>query len=134
MTFGARANWSVNTGAASVSLSGATYSLIGVSPASVEFNNINQCYATDTNATLNFQYNWLSGGSAANYDIRATILSGTFSSGSVGTWLNLSGTRSWTRGAAAGTFQSVTALFEIRNASTLVVLASANITLESDRT
>jgi len=42
--------------------------------------------------------------------------------------------RGGTRTALAGAFQPVTATFELRNASTLVVLASATITLESDKT
>lgn len=132
MSFGARANWA--TGAGTVTIQPFNYSLIGFSPSQIEFNLSGAVNATDTNATLNFQYNWLSSGAASGYDIRATATSGTFSSGTTGTWLNLATTRAWTRGAIAGTFQSVTALFEIRNASTLIVLASASITLEADRT
>lgn len=133
MSFGARTLGFASAGSG-VALSNGYYSIIGTSPAQVEFNLSGAVNATDFNTTLNFQYNWLAGGAASAYDIRATIVSGTFTSGTVGTWLNLASTRTWTRNAAAGAFQSVTATFEIRNASTLVVLASANITLESDRT
>jgi len=132
MSFGARANWS--TGAGTVALVPALYEILAATPAAVEFNLNGTVNATDTNATLNFQYNWLGGGAASGYDIRCTLLTGTYSSGTTATWLNLASTRSWTRGAGAGTAQYVSGLFEIRNASTLIVLASATIDLSCDRT
>jgi len=67
------------------------------------------------------------------YECRATVTSGSLSSGTVGAWQSLSTTRSWSRGAAAGTFQTCTFTLEIRKASTSEVLNSATITLTADR-
>ena len=66
---------------------------------------------------------------AAKYQIRATRLSGGTPSGTLGSWLALSSSRSWSISrAASGTAETVLR-FEIRNATTLAVVATADITL-----
>lgn len=74
---------------------------------------------------------WLSAGTTSGYEIRVTPLSGTFSTGSdsTATWLNLGTSRSWkvSKNSAGG--KTCTATYEIRDASSLVVLNSATISL-----
>ena len=65
----------------------------------------------------------------ANYEVRATLLSGSVSSGSTGSWLSLGTTRSWTRDRASNGSASCGLLIEIRRTSDLSVVASASITL-----
>jgi len=69
----------------------------------------------------------------ASYECRATVTSGALTSGTSGAWLNLATTRTWTLArASAGTSTTVFTL-EIRRASDGVVLDTATITLQADR-
>jgi hypothetical protein len=75
---------------------------------------------------------WLSAGSASDYDIRVTPLTGTFSSGSAstGTWLNLGTTRSWNVAKLVVGSKTCTATYEIRMAaSPFTVLGTATISI-----
>ena len=76
---------------------------------------------------------WMLVGPASGYEARFTILSGTLSTGTAGSWLNLGTTRTWTvsRSTIGSTICQGTV--EIRDAATLAVLATATITLEADR-
>ena len=113
-----------------IRLDAATYSGT-TSATTLELRSDGTVYVTVDSATT-YQYNWITSFPTTNYDVRATIVSGTFTSGTAGSWLNLGTTRSWSRNATIGNIQTVTADFEIRNATTLVVLATAQITLERD--
>lgn len=64
---------------------------------------------------------------ASNYESRATVISGSFTSGTFGTWQALSTSRSWnvTRTTIGTSVASMT--LEIREAATLTVVASATI-------
>lgn len=77
---------------------------------------------------------WLSGGTPANYDARWTIVSGVPTTGTTGIYQNLGTTRTWTLDAPGG-FGTVTAIgtVEIRDAATLIVLATATIQLDAER-
>lgn len=80
---------------------------------------------------------WLLWGANSAYESRATLVSGTLSSGTTGTWQVLSTTRAWNVSASIGAGggnanKTCTILVEIRDASTLLVLASDNITLTAD--
>lgn len=79
-------------------------------------------------ATGSSNNTWLLAGSAADYDVRLTINSGTLTSGTSGSWLNLGTTRTWTlqRSGAIGISTTNTTV-EIRSASTLTVLATATV-------
>lgn len=75
---------------------------------------------------------WLLSGIASDYEVRATLTSGSLTSGTTGTWLSLGTSRSWTRDRnTAGVSQAVMTI-EIRNATTLVVLDSASVTLTAE--
>lgn len=70
----------------------------------------------------------------AAYECRATILSGSLSSGTAGSWLPLSADEEWGRAQTTnGTSQCVFTL-EIRNTATLLVLATVTITLDAEQT
>lgn len=79
------------------------------------------------------QYTWQGGGAASDYDIFATLNSGTVTGSPTGSWLNLGSGRSWTCTRAsniAGT-TSAQITVQIRNATTLAVLATGTITLDA---
>lgn len=70
-------------------------------------------------------------GIGASYDVRATELAGNVSTGTVGSWLSLATTRTWTRTSGGLGEQEVTLLMEVRRASDEVVLGSAEYTLNA---
>lgn len=113
----------------------ATYSRIGSTPCELEFRNDGSVYA-NTGVGLTFRYNWLvPGANAANYDVQATITGGSpgaFTTGTAGAYLNLGTTRAWSRNGGVGLLRTVIATFDIRNATTLAVVASGSITLECE--
>jgi hypothetical protein len=77
-------------------------------------------------------YSWLLSGTASQYEIRMTTTSGTFSSGTTGSWLSLGTTRTWTRQRTSVGISTVTATVEIRDATSLVVLDTATITITAE--
>ncbi len=115
-------------GAATVNLNAETISDEQVNPADalaqIEF---------DTAGTVNgpsSPYAWLTNGTASNYEVKATITAGTFSTGTSGSWLALSSARSWTVARTSLGSKSCTATFEIRAiADPSTILDTASITL-----
>jgi len=81
---------------------------------------------------------WLqgSGGVVANYEVRATLDSGTLTSGTTGSWLNCSTTRTWSLTNSASDNSTIYAALtiEIRLAATGVVQDSASVTLAAEST
>lgn len=78
---------------------------------------------------------WITPKSAApsDYQVRATLVSGTLTSGTTGTWLELTTNATWTRNAAtANTYNECVLTIEIRK-GTGSVLTSATITLQAER-
>jgi hypothetical protein len=67
--------------------------------------------------------------SPGDFEVRATVNSGAFTTGTVGAWEALSAARTWTRTRTAIGTSAVNATFEIRRASDGVVLDSATIIL-----
>lgn len=93
-------------------------------------------YQLGASAPLN-DYIWRGGGSSSDYEVRATMVSGTTWTGSFGVWANLSVDQGWSLSTGAGLGALVrtgTALIEIREAASGTVLASANVTLRAERT
>lgn len=80
-----------------------------------------------TLGTLTYAGEWRVRGVSADYEVRATLNSGSLDAGSsaTGTWLALTSSRSWFR----DTDGNASLTIEIRDASSLAVLASANVTL-----
>ena len=69
-----------------------------------------------------------------NYEVRATLNSGTTPTGTLNTWLNLGTTQTWTLTAPTGNFRTCNLTIEIRDTATSTVQATAILTLESDAT
>jgi len=85
----------------------------------------------DTSGTQDIG-DWISPKSGmSNYECLATVTSGTLTSGTQGSWLNLGSPQSWTRTRPGGTTgqASVTFTLQIRQVGTTTILASASITL-----
>lgn len=77
---------------------------------------------------------WLQGGIPSQYSARWTTLSGSLSSGTAGSFLNLGTTRSWSRNATAGAgYTEVVGTVDIQNDASGVIVASATITLSAER-
>lgn len=90
--------------------------------------------------TTNIPSEWLLGGSASDFEVRATLSSGTAPSGGdvLGSYLNLGTSRSWTQSLAlasgvTGT-RTCVLLVEIRPAGGGSVLDSASITITAQVT
>jgi hypothetical protein len=89
--------------------------------------------ATGSPFYINIAGEWLISGLSTDFDVMATLVSGTSPSGSaVGSWLNLGTSREWrlTSGAAGTLFNCVLTV-QIRNAVTLAVLDTATIEIEA---
>jgi hypothetical protein len=71
------------------------------------------------------------GMAGAAYECQATLVSGTLSSGTTGSWLALNVTRTWTV-SATSTLKSCTFTLEIRLAATGTVLATMTVTLTAE--
>lgn len=72
----------------------------------------------------------LPNGSANLYEVRATLVSGSLSSGTTGTWLPLSSTQTWTRTQSTVGSSSVVLTIEIRlvgGPGTILASASVNL-------
>lgn len=70
----------------------------------------------------------------SDYEVRATLNSGTLSSGTTGSWLALTSNRSWTlTRVTVGAANQVQLTIEIRKGSG-AALASATVTLDAERT
>lgn len=68
-----------------------------------------------------------------NYEVRATVAAGTAPAGAaLATWLACSTSRSWTLTSVITQTQSCDLTIEIRNATTLAVLATSTVSLISD--
>jgi hypothetical protein len=79
-----------------------------------------------TNTTYSGE--WLLVGSASDYEVRVTIVSGTLTSGTTGSWLSCGSDRNWSITSSVGKTTVLTV--EIRNAASLAVLDTATITLQ----
>ena len=70
----------------------------------------------------------------AAYEARATIVSGSLTSGTAGSWLPLSSNRTWSLTRSVIGFSTTVLTIEIRRAADGVVLTTATITLEANVT
>ena len=104
----------------------------GSSTASITFNS-NGTVSSVGNAGT-YTTDWIDPTSAApdNYEIRATISSGTMTSGTFGSWLALTSNRTWSKTQFTVGSSSAQVLFEIRKGSGSV-LDSGTITFNVER-
>ncbi len=74
-------------------------------------------------------YPWLTGGSPSAYEVLVTTLSGTVSTGTVGSWLPLSSNQTWAVLRTTVGAKATTVLVEIGLLGTSTGLASATISM-----
>lgn len=126
----------VNTAAASsvVLVGGSPYSWgIGTRIATVRLSSDGYCYHGD-NASYAPQYLWLQSGTNTGFEVYATLTGGSIT-GTTGAWLSLGTTRDWSAvdSVAEGDSVSAEIILQIRNASTLAVVASATFFLDANQ-
>jgi hypothetical protein len=117
----------------SVSISDQTCSdsVFGAATAFYQVNNA----GTIKNQNGSVLETWLlGGGTASNYDVRATLISGVLSSGTTGSWINCGTTSTWSvqNSAHNNSVKTAVILIEIRLTSSGVVQDSANITISAE--
>ena len=120
---------------ATVTLNNGTVSNVQVgasSTASITFNSNGTVSSVGNVAT--YTTDWIDPTSAApdDYEIRATISSGTMTSGTFGSWLALTSNRTWSKTQFTVGSSSAQVLFEIRKGSGSV-LDSGTITFNVER-
>jgi hypothetical protein len=78
---------------------------------------------------------WVTPSSAGgNYEVYVTLVSGTLSSGTTGSWVATSGSPLWTRVAAIpGTINIVELVMEVRATGTGTILDTWSVQLEAER-
>lgn len=79
-------------------------------------------------------YTWLNTGAAGDYEIRATLLSGSLTSGATGIWQSLSSSRTWSKRRSGIGTSVVTLKMEVRAVATGLVVATATINLDVEVT
>lgn len=118
-------------------LAGATIasrSILGTSSAGYELNADGIAYEGVNGSYSAISGEWLLAGSASDFEVRATLNSGTTPSGTLGSWVALSTTRTWELSAPSGQVRSCELTVEIRRASDSTVVATATITIDADNT
>lgn len=77
---------------------------------------------------------WLSGGSAADFEALITTTGGTAGTGTTGSWVNLGTSQTYTRNRGIAGTINWTFTIQIRRVGTTTVLGSATISLSATRT
>lgn len=111
----------------------------GLAPAIVGYRvaNDSYVYTGDGNTTLTYTQfeQWDSiPATVGNYEIYASLSSGSTPTGTLNTWLNLGTTRSWTLSASTGNYATCQLAIQIRDTATSTVRATTTLTLEADAT
>jgi hypothetical protein len=114
-------------------LEDAVYIRTGASPCRVKIASDGFVYAQE-GSSYTSRYSWLTGGgTGADYEVYCTELSGNLG-GTLDTWEALSTDRIWEVIAPSMNIVTGEGFFEIRDASTHSIIASATLWLECDRT
>ena len=88
---------------------------------------------TSSGSTIVAQWVVPTSAASAAYEVRASIVSGSVSAGTTGSWLSLGSTQTWTRTQTTIGSSTVVLTVEIRAASTGAVLSTATITLTAEK-
>lgn len=119
----------------SVVVNDATYSSLALSPddssITVSFTNTGLVQISQNSFPSVTQYTWLLSGAASDYQIRATLNSGTLTSGVTGSWLNFGQSWNVTRTTNVVGTSTATITIEIRDVATSTVQDSGVITLNA---
>jgi hypothetical protein len=121
-----------------ISLSGVSVSSVGAGTqtATYTLESDGDVMSATTGGGSVDQGDWISPKASApsDYEVQATLVSGTLSTGTTGSWLALSSNRSWTlTRVVVGVADQVELTIEIRKGSG-ATLATATVTLDAERT
>jgi len=109
-------------GGGSVTLNANDYFHTVVDPADAAVT-LSLTTAGDVTGTGVSTYAWLLSGAASDYEVKADLLSGSVSSGTTGSWLPLSSSRTWTRTRSFVGESAASLSVSIRRVSDSVVVA-----------
>lgn len=122
-----------------IALSNATPSSSVIDPADAaaqyELTNAGDIRLTVSDNTVSDAGDWMSpkvSAYATNYEVFATLNSGTLTAGTTGSWLGLETTRTWTRNRTSVGSTTAQIGLEIRRKGTTTVLASCTVTLTAE--
>lgn len=106
----------------------------GTAGVTLAINSNGTLVVTGTNAGTLDSYNWITPTTGStSYYVRATLIGGSFSSGTTGTWLALTSNRTWTVTQSGAGTKTANATFEIASDSGGTnIVASAGIILTAD--
>ena len=121
-----------------ISLSGVSVSSVGTGTqtATYTLESDGDVMSATTDGGSVDEGDWIDPKAAApsDYEVQATLVGGTLSTGTTGSWLALTSNRSWTlQRVTVGVADQVDLTIEIRKGSG-AVLASATVTLDAERT
>lgn len=116
-------------GAAAYTAFGADDATVGVEVNSDGFFKMNESIIGAESYANQFQ--WKLQGAAGDYEVRATLDSGSLTSGTTGSWLACSTTRTWVRQRTANGTSSAQLTIEIRRVSDSVVVGTGVWTLDA---
>lgn len=103
--------------------------------AQYELTNAGDIRLTVSNNTVSDAGDWMNpkiSAFATNYEVFATLNSGTLTAGTTGSWLGLETTRTWTRNRTTIGSNTAQIGLEIRKKGTTTVLASNTVTLTAE--
>jgi hypothetical protein len=75
---------------------------------------------------------WLLSGAASDYEVRATLNTGSLTSGTTGTWLSCGTSREWLCSSTVIGISQATLTIEIRRVSDSLILESAAVSLYAE--
>lgn len=106
----------------------------GTAGVTLAINSNGSLTATGDNVGPLDSYDWITPtAGSTTYFVRATLIGGSFSTGTTGTWLALTSNRTWSVSQSGAGTQTANATFEIASDSGGTnVVASANIILTAD--
>lgn len=107
---------------------------IGAGSASASYRITNGgIVQTGLSGTYSFYETWCNPTSAAaDFEVFATLTSGTLSSGTTGSWLGLGTTRTWTRNRTTVGVSSAVLTMDVRRVGTTTVLDTWTVTLDAE--
>lgn len=106
----------------------------GTSKSEIEFNSSGQLTEIRNGSNTNVSGEWMDpvgGTSGSNYDVRVTATGDPVGGPTLGSWWTLGVTNKWSVTSNSG-FKTATLSVDIRDASTLSIVASATITLDAN--
>lgn len=115
-------------GSGSVTLNNASVSSLGSGTRTAGWKIDADGYVYTLKQASYTQKNQWTADAVANYEVKATLVSGAVTTGTTGSWLSCSTDREWTVGSDA----SASLTIEVRDSATAIVLASCSVDLHAE--